>query len=234
MLWKLWKVEVRLTASEALIHGSWTCGTADVVKYLTPQAWKASHILGVSAMRCAFVVQSAGSPGTCPLDAQCVEQGESHHFINPFSTPWCLSQHSFLHHSFLTTRFLCRTCSNMLPLSPWPGAQLQMPPTRLFLVLTDLQAVPKKYSSEKDFISRGGEVTNSRSNSWAVAEAGTEIGSSDSSFFWLQPLGYKAELISAVSFSSCWGKTWFYFPEILYLCHPVLCPLGSSFSAFDF
>lgn len=46
-------------------------------------------------------------------------------------------------------------------------------------------------------------MTNPRSNSGAVAEAETEIRSSDSSFSWLQSPGYMAELICAVTFSSC-------------------------------
>lgn len=76
-------------------------------------------------------------------------------------------------------------------------------------------------------------MTNPRSNSGSVAKAGTEIRSSDSSFSWLQPLCYTAELICAISFRSCWDKTAFSFPEMLYLCHPVLCPLGTSFLALD-
>lgn len=76
-------------------------------------------------------------------------------------------------------------------------------------------------------------MTNPRSNSGSLAEAGTEIRSSDSSFSWLQPLGC-TEFICAVSFSSCWDETAFSFPEILYPCHLVLCPLGSSFLALGF
>lgn len=40
MLWKLWEVEVRLAVSEALIHSSWMCGIADVVRDLTLGAWQ--------------------------------------------------------------------------------------------------------------------------------------------------------------------------------------------------
>ena len=46
MLWKLWEIEVRVATSEALIHGYWICGIADVVKDLTLKAWKASYIPG--------------------------------------------------------------------------------------------------------------------------------------------------------------------------------------------
>lgn len=86
VLWKLWKVEVGLATSEALIHGSWMCGIADVVKDFTLKAWKASHLLGDSVMRCALLVQHFGSPEA--LCSQCMFVcGETcPHFVNSFNT----------------------------------------------------------------------------------------------------------------------------------------------------
>lgn len=56
-------------------------------------------------------------------------------------------------------------------------------------------------------------MTNPRSNSRAVAEAGTEISPSDSSFSWLQPPGYMAKLICAVKFQQLLRQNFSFFPQ---------------------
>lgn len=81
MLWKLWEVEVRLAVSEALIHSSWMCGIADVVRDLTLGAWQTSHLLalwwGLSCLCCMLEAQKPHVPNiwgeeSCP------------HFVNSF------------------------------------------------------------------------------------------------------------------------------------------------------
>lgn len=109
MLWKLWEVEVRLAVSEALIHSSWMCGIADVVRDLTLEHDRQviSWLSDEACLACAAYWK--------PRNSMFPMYGERRGvpillslFLTPqkLCKPWCLP------YFFLTTHLPHSPCSN--------------------------------------------------------------------------------------------------------------------------